>query len=123
MWKSCQGVPTTNRSWQWARAVAGMALTGAWGVPEVNASTSRALAAMTRSAGVSPGSPQSGSMSGSVGPPPGVTCDSAWRTVCGMVGARSAGTVMTPRWSTMLASALASTVAGLRSSPPQLPEW
>ena len=43
-------------------------------------------------------------------------------TASGMGGGRRPGTVMRPRASTSVAMAWASTMAGLDSSPPQLPE-
>jgi hypothetical protein len=48
---------------------------------------------------------------------------SAFRTACVIGGGRSAATRMRPRASTSEATAWLSTVPGLRSTPPQLPEW
>ena len=53
-------MPTTKRSWQRAQARGGMALTGVFGLPASKASTVKEHQPKTFSAGVSPGSPQSG---------------------------------------------------------------
>ena len=55
---SSGSMPTTKRSWQRAQARGGMAFTGASGVPQVKASTENEHQPKTRSAGVSPASPQ-----------------------------------------------------------------
>ena len=115
-------VPTTKRSWQCAWAAPGMALTGTSGRPAASDSTSSVFHAITRSAGVSPGSPQSSSTSGSPGPPPTGMAARAARTD-GRDGRRAqGGHQQPPSPSTRQATALASTVAGLRSRLPQLPE-
>ena len=99
-----------------------MALTGVSGFPAARDRTSSVFQPVSRSAGVSPGSPQSWSISGSPGPPPTPIVLSAARTAGGMGGGRRPGTRIRPRESTRQLTALASTVAGLRSTPPQLPE-
>ena len=104
-------------------AVGGTALSGPSGSPVLKASTSRVFQAKTRSAAVSPGSPQSASIVGAVGSVPTVMSASAARTLSGIAGGRRASRRILPRPSTRVAMALASTVPGLRSRPPQLPEW
>ena len=116
-------VPTTKRSCRCALACAGMAFTGKSGLPVRMASTSSAFQASTRSIGVWSGSPQSASTAGSPDPPPTCSPASAARTLAGIGGGRRPSTRMRPRPSTRLAIAEASTVPGLRSRPPQLPEW
>ena len=113
--------PTTNRNCMCALARGGIAFTGCSGFPVLKARTSSVFQPNTRSAGVSPGSPQSASIAG---PPvsPGAMSASARATDAGMGGGRSAETRMRPRRSTSAAIALASTVPAFARSPPQLPE-
>ena len=59
---SSGSMPTTKRSWQRAQARGGTALTGVSGSPDFMASTSKEHQPKTCSAGVRPGSPQSGSI-------------------------------------------------------------
>ena len=117
-----QSVPTTKRSWHHAEASGGMALTGLAGSPAPKVSTSRLFQPNTFSEADRPGSPQCASMAGSSAPPPTSSSARAPATASGMGGGRRPGTVMRPRASTSVAMAWASTMAGLDSSPPQLPE-
>src|SRR5262249_45164684 len=111
----------TYRSWQWARACPGIALTGWSGVPVVKASTSKLFQPKTRSAGVSSASPQSRSIVGQFPPPSTSTPASRRRTDAGS-GGRHSRTWIVPRVSVMQASACARTMPGLARRPPQLPE-
>jgi hypothetical protein len=77
-------VPTTKRRCRWPPRRGGMALTGCSRVAGLMASTSSVFQAITRSAGVRPGSPQSASTAGSPGSPPKRRPASASRTLAGI---------------------------------------
>ncbi|MNV72451.1 hypothetical protein D3C71_1655390 [compost metagenome] len=118
-----QSVPTTKRNWQCATACEGMALMGRCALPAPSASISSVFQPTSCSAGVRPGSPQPGVNAGSSAPVPIVTSFSAVRSLAGTGGGSKPLTRMRPLASTRVAMACVSTVAGLASTPPQLPEW
>ena len=79
--------------------------------------------AKTFSASVSPGSAQFGSISGSPGPDLTSQSASARFTDRGMPSGTHSGMRIWPVGPVMVESACTSWIAGLESSPPQLPEW
>ena len=88
----------------------------------MKASTSKLFQANTRSAGVRPGSPQSGSTAGPLAAAVDLDALERARTETGISGGRHSGTLIAPRASVMQASACASTMPAFEISPPQLPE-
>jgi hypothetical protein len=115
-------VPTTKRSCSTALAWPGMALAGFSILPEDIASTSSVFHANSRSAGVRPSSPQSSASCGSSAVGSILTSASAARTALEIRGGLRASSFIRPLPSTRLAMALHRIVAGLASTPPQLPE-
>ena len=115
-------MPTTKRICPRAQARGGTALTGLSGTPDVIARISNVHQAKTFSASVRPGSAQFGSISGSPGPDFTSQSASARRTESGMPSGTHSGMRICPVGPVMVESACTSWIAGLESSPPQLPE-
>ena len=104
---SLESMPTTKRSWQRAQARGGIALTGASGLPTLQASTSNEHQPKTRSAGDRPGSPQRRSIVGPSSPPSTSQSASARRTTAGSCAGSHSGTRICPLLEAMLAMACA----------------
>src|SRR6266851_4645880 len=107
---------------QVALACGGIALTGFSGLPVAKASTSKLHQPNTFSLGLSPGSPQSGSIAGDPSLPSIGQSASATRTEFGRWLGTHSRTWIAPFGVVIVANAWARMTPGLAKSPPQLPE-